>query len=103
MLMRMNLCPVLCARYSTRLVLPLDVGPCSKIGWRRSSAARAKDERCVLTPGVTTYRPDASGSSRCKLPPSTQYCSMSSWVPSGGAAGALNIACVEEKCRGQYE
>jgi len=92
LLIRMNLCPDRCARYSTSDVLPLDVGPCRRIGCRRSRTARAKFARCPRTVGVTTYLP-CSGSIRGNSPASTQKCSSKMCVSSAGGFGGFLTAC----------
>jgi len=101
LLIRTNLCPVFSARYSTRLVFPLLVGPWSRMGCLRSVAARANAPRRRRVPGVTTYRPLASGSPRAASPHSTQYCSTRTCVSFGGAGGGLNISWWVGRERGQ--
>mmetsp|Transcript_19013 Transcript_19013/g.61031 ORF Transcript_19013/g.61031 Transcript_19013/m.61031 type:complete len:215 (-) Transcript_19013:907-1551(-) len=54
LLMRMKRCPVHSARCCTREVFPADVGPCSRMGYRRTCTALARLRRCSLTLAVRT-------------------------------------------------
>mmetsp|Transcript_19684 Transcript_19684/g.66983 ORF Transcript_19684/g.66983 Transcript_19684/m.66983 type:complete len:294 (+) Transcript_19684:1462-2343(+) len=85
--MRTKRCPVRLARCSTRLVFPLDVGPCSRTGYRRTTTPLARLRRCSRVDGVST-KSGSWPSGAPASPASTQKCSKRTWpAPPAGAAG----------------